>query len=225
MPLLSVIVPVYNEAKTIKEILKRIDSVEIDKEIVIIDDGSYDGTDRVLRELNYPNLKIIYHSSNRGKGIALLTGLANARGELVIIQDADLEYNPKDYLKLIKEFNDSHADLVLGIRFTKEYKGLLIPRLGNRFLTGLFNLLFFTDLNDVMSCYKLARRETFNSLNLKAKGFDIETEIMAKAIKKGLKIRQVPIEYHPRSYSEGKKIRWLDGIYAGLTIIKYRFVA
>ncbi|MCM8801506.1 MAG: glycosyltransferase family 2 protein [Candidatus Omnitrophica bacterium] len=225
MPLLSVIIPVYNEVRTIKEIIKKIDSVKIDKEMVVVDDGSTDGTDRILRELNYPNLKVIHHSSNRGKGVALLTGLAHTEGEIVIIQDADLEYNPQDYLKLIKEFNASQADLILGVRFTEEYKGLLIPRLGNYVLTNLFNFLFFTTLNDVMSCYKLAKRQTFKNLNLKAKGFEIEIEIMAKAIKNGLKIKQVPIDYYPRSYSEGKKIKWLDGIYAVLTIFRYRFGA
>jgi glycosyltransferase involved in cell wall biosynthesis len=223
MPLLSVVVPVYNEVKTIRQILEKINAVDIDKEIIVVDDGSWDGTDRVLREIKYNNLKVIHHSSNRGKGAALVTGLANATGEFVIIQDGDLEYNPQEYTKLMKEFMKGDADLVLGVRFTKGYRGLLIPRLGNRFLTALLNILFGARLNDFLTCYKLFRRETINALNLKSQRFDIETEIIAKSLKKKLRIKQIPVSYQPRAYSQGKKIRWLDGMHAIADIIKYRF--
>lgn len=224
MPLLSVIVPVFNESKTIKEILEKVSLINIDKEIIVVDDGSSDGTDRLLKNISYPNLKIIYHSSNRGKGAAFLTGLANAGGEYIIIQDADLEYDPNEYLKLMEEMLKGDADLVLGARFTKGYHGLLIPRLGNRFLTGLINLLFGSNLNDFLTCYKLMRKTTIDSLNLKSNYFDIDTEIISKALKNHLRIKQIPISYNPRSYKEGKKIRWTDGAWAIIYILKYRFM-
>ena len=223
MPLLSVIVPVYNEVKTIRQILENISTVAIDKEIIVVDDGSSDGTGKVLRDIQQPNLKVIHHSSNRGKGAAFLTGLSNATGEYVIIQDADLEYDPTEYVKLIDEFNKDGADIVLGARFTGGYRGLLIPRLGNQFLTGLLNLLFGVQLNDFLTCYKLLRRDTLNKLDLKSKGFGIDTEIVSKILKRKLKIKQVPVSYKPRNYAEGKKIKWYDGIKAIASIIKYRF--
>ena len=223
MPLLSVIVPVYNEAKTIRQILEKINSVPIDKEIIVVNDGSCDGTEKILRDIKYNNLKIIHHSSNRGKGAAFLTGLSHAQGEFIIIQDADLEYDPNDYLKLMQALKENNADIVLGARFKKGYHGLFIHKLGNRLITGLLNLLFDLKLNDCFTCYKLFRRDTINLLNLKEKSFTIETEIVAKAAKKGLRIIEVPISYYPRPYSEGKKIRCKDGIRAIRSIIKYRF--
>ena len=223
MPQLSVIIPVYNEAKTIRQILEKINCVNIDKEIIVVDDGSYDGTEKILKDIKYNNLKIIHHSSNRGKGAAFLTGLSHAQGEFIIIQDADLEYDPNDYLKLMEAIKENNADIVLGARFKKSYHGLFIHRLGNRFLTVLLNLLFDLKLNDCFTCYKLFRRDTINLLNLKEQSFTIETEIVAKAAKKGLRIIEVPISYYPRPYSEGKKIRCKDGIRAIITIIKYRF--
>lgn len=222
MPLLSVIVPVYNEAKTIRQILAKINAVDIDKEIILVDDGSCDGTEKVLRDIKYNNLKIIYHSSNRGKGAAFLTGLTQARGEFIIIQDADLEYEPNDYLKLMEAIKEDKADIVLGARFKEGYHGLFIHKLGNRFLTGLLNLLFHIRLNDCFSCYKLFRRDTISMLNLKEQSFTIEIEIVAKAAKAGLRIIEIPIAYHPRTYAEGKKIRAKDGIRAIGTILKYR---
>jgi len=223
MPLLSIIVPVYNEASTIKQILEKINSVDIQKEIIVVDDGSCDGTDRVLRDIKYDELKVIHHTSNRGKGAAFLTGLANASGEFVIVQDADLEYDPADYIKLIEEIKKDDTDIVLGVRFTERYHGLLIPRLGNRFLTSFLNFLFGTRLNDFLTCYKLASKDLFDKLELKSQGFNIELEIVSKVIKRKLKIKQVPISYRPRTYKEGKKIRWLDGMYLIGNIIKYRF--
>ena len=223
MPRLSVIVPVYNEAGTIKELLGRIESLDLDKEIVVVDDGSSDGTQNLLNELDGNHIKVIHHATNRGKGAALLTGLENSCGDFVIIQDADLEYEPKDYYNLLDGFKDKDTDLVFGVRFTENYYGLFIPRLGNRLLTLLVNVLFDVRLNDSFTCYKMGRRSTFNSLGLKSQKFDIEIEIVAKAIRNKLRIKQIPIMYNPRSYKEGKKIRWLDGIHAILTIIKYRF--
>lgn len=223
MVLLSVIVPVYNEAKTIRQILEKVNSVDIDKEIIVVDDGSTDGTNQILRDIKYDNLKIIYHSTNRGKGAAFLTGLSNATGEFIIVQDADLEYNPQDYMKLMEEFAKGNADIVLGVRFAKGYRGLLIPRLGNRFLSIVMNTLFRAQLNDFLTCYKLLPRGTANAMNLESKKFDIDTEIIAKALKKKLRIKQIPISYHPRTYREGKKIRVLDGIHLLASIVKSRF--
>jgi glycosyltransferase involved in cell wall biosynthesis len=224
MPLLSVIVPVYNEAKTLIKIIEKIHSVDIDKEIIIVDDGSYDGTDKILRGIKYNNLKVIHHSANRGKGAAFLTGLSCATGEFVVIQDADLEYDPNDYLRLMNAIKGNNADFVLGARFIDGHQGLFIHRLGNRFLTYLINFLFKARLNDYATCYKLARRDIWQGLSLNSEGFDIDVEIVAKVLKRKLPIAQVPISYYPRSYSEGKKVRWGDGLWAICSMFKYRFV-
>lgn len=223
MPLLSVIVPVYNEEKTIKQIIEKVQAVNIDKEIVIVDNSSTDGTHKILRELHYGNLKIIYHSTNRGKGASFLTGLSNATGEYVIAQDADLEYDPNDYLVLFEAIKDNQADLVLGARFFKGYQGLLMHRAGNRFLTFALNFLFGTKLNDYATCYKLAPRVMFNSLGLQSTSFDIDVEIICKVLRKGLRIKEVHASYHPRSYKEGKKIRIADAFQAIFAMLKYKF--
>ena len=224
MPLLSVIVPAYNEAKTIRQILEKISAVAIDKEIIVVDDCSTDGTDKILRELRYDNLKAIYHSSNRGKGAAFLTGLHHASGKFVIIQDADLEYEPVEYIKLIQPLEEGRADIVIGSRFFQGHQGLFFHRLGNRFLTAFINFLFRSNLNDYASCYKLASKETFFNLRLKATGFDIDVEIICNALKERLRILEIPIIYSPRFYSEGKKIRWIDGLWAIYYIFKYRII-
>lgn len=221
-PLLSVIIPVYNEAKTIRQILEKIRAVNIDKEVIVIDNGSTDNTGSILKSLEHDNLKVIYHVVNRGKGGALLTGLQHARGELVIFQDGDLEYDPGDYVKLVETMKQGGVDVVLGARFTKGYHGLPMHRLGNRSLTAILNFLFRSDINDYATCYKLAHRETFCGLGLESKSFDIEVEIICKVLKKRLRIREVPISYYPRSYAEGKKIRWFDGLHAILRIVRYR---
>jgi len=224
MPLLSIIVPVYNEANTIKQILEKMNSTGIDQEIIVVDDGSGDGTDKILRDIRYDNLKLIHHTSNRGKGAAFLTGLSLATGEFVIIQDADLEYDPRNYSALLSATKENRASLVLGVRFFTGYHGLFWHRIGNRALTGLLNILFATSLNDAYTCYKLASRDTFNSLGLKGTGFEIDTQIICNALKKKIPILQVPVSYHPRSYKEGKKIRWFDGLRAIYYILKYRFL-
>ena len=222
MPLLSVIVPVYNEEKTIRQIIEKVRSVNIDKDIIIVDNSSTDGTHRILREFRYDSLKIIYHSTNRGKGASFMTGLSNASGEYVITQDADLEYDPNDYAALLDAIKNGEADLVLGARFFKGYHGLLMHRAGNRFLTFALNFLFGAGLNDYATCYKLARRETFNSLGLKATSFDIDVEVICKALRRGLKIKEVHASYRPRSYREGKKIRFGDAFQAIFAMLKYR---
>ncbi|MFA4842487.1 MAG: glycosyltransferase family 2 protein [Candidatus Omnitrophota bacterium] len=223
MPLLSVIIPAYNEAGTIQKLLEKINGVNIDKEIIVIDNGSQDGTDKILRGIKYADLKVIHHVTNRGKGGAVLTGLSAASGEFVIIQDADLEYDPSDYPRLIDAIKNSNAGLVLGSRFYRGYRGLLLHRIGNKFITRLLNLLFKTKLNDYATCYKLASRATYRGLNLKGTGFNIEVEIICNCIKQGLAIAEVPVSYFPRTYRQGKKIRWLDGLWAIFYIFKYRF--
>ncbi|MBI4708389.1 MAG: glycosyltransferase family 2 protein [Candidatus Omnitrophica bacterium] len=224
-PLLSVIVPVFNEAKTIRVILERISAVEgIEKEIIVVDDGSTDGTDRLLKDLSNKSVRIIYHSSQRGKGAAFLTGLDNAQGELVIIQDADFEYDPNDFSKLIQAYKQQNADLVFGARFINGHDGLFLHRLGNKVLTMVLNVLFGSKLNDYATCYKLASRSTFIELGLKASGFDIDVEIVCNALKKKKRIVELPVAYFPRTYKDGKKIRWRDGIWALFYMIKYRLL-
>jgi len=223
MPLLSVIIPLFNEAKTIREILEKINAVALDKEIIVVDDGSSDGSDKVLRQIQRGNLKTVHHTTNRGKGAAFLTGLSLAKGDFIVIQDADLEYEPQEYLNLLKPLLEDKADLVLGARFLKGHTGLFMHRAGNRFLTGFLNFLFKSQLNDYLTCYKMARRETFLSLGLASQKFDIEAEIISKAIRRHLRIAQVPVSYYPRNYAQGKKIRWKDGLHAIFSILKHRF--
>jgi glycosyltransferase involved in cell wall biosynthesis len=220
--MLSVIVPVYNEAKTIKQVIEKILAVPIEKEIIVVDDSSTDDTGKILGDLRYENLKVIYHGSNRGKGAAVLTGLEHATGEYVIVQDADFEYDPVDYLKLMDAIQKGAGELILGARFTEGYHGMKIPKAGNRFLTGLMNKLFGVKLNDCFTCYKLMRKADLVGLSLSSSSFDIEIEILAKAIRKKMRIAEVPVTYNPRTYNEGKKIRIKDGIWAALRIFKFR---
>lgn len=224
MPLLSVIVPVYNEERFIAEILRRVEAVNIDKEIIVVDDASCDGTDKILRSMHQANLKIIHHTSQRGKGAACLTGLDNAGGEYVIIQDADLEYDPNDYHVMMRAVQENPGAIILGARFFQGRQGLFVHRIGNRFLTFLLNTLFAAHLNDYATCYKLALRSTFNDLKLKSRGFDLDVEMVCTALKKKVKLIEVPVSYSPRTYREGKKIRWKDGLWAIFYIIKYRLV-
>jgi glycosyltransferase involved in cell wall biosynthesis len=223
MPKLSVIVPVYNEEKTIIQILNKILSINIDKEVIVVNDGSLDDTGRLLSLIKEPNLKVIHHASNRGKGAAFISGLTNASGEFVLIQDADLEYDPADYSKMMDAILRSESDaMVLGIRFIKGYHGLFLHRLGNGALTTFLNLIFGSHLNDYATCYKLALRSVFNRLNLRSSGFDIDVEIVCSALKKGFNIIEVPVSYHPRSYKQGKKIRLNDAFWALFYMLKYR---
>lgn len=227
MPLLSVIVPVYNEVKTIRAILEKIHSVGIDKEIIVIDNSSTDGTQRVLQEIlrnkELGDIKVIYHSYNQGKGSSVRDGVQQACGQLIVIQDADLEYDPNEYLNLTKPILEGAADLALGVRFSAGHSGLTMHRLGNKLLTGMVNLLFGARLNDYATCYKMAPKEVFIKLGLKSSSFDIDAEIICKALKNKLRIKEVSISYYPRSYAEGKKIRWADGLKAIVSILKYRF--
>lgn len=221
---LSIVIPVYNEEGTIEKIIDKVNSVPIGKEIIIVDNFSTDGTRNILSKIKGKDIKIILNPANLGKGASVRKGIAEATKEFVIIQDADLEYDPKDYPALMQPLIDNKADLVLGARFTGGHSGMAAHRMGNRFLTWLINLLFVSKLNDYATCYKIARKSSFIGLGLCASGFDIEVEIVCKALKRGLRIAEVPISYYPRSYAEGKKIRWFDGLDAIKSILKYKFL-
>jgi len=225
---LSIIIPVYNEKNTIKEILRQVRQVDLeplDKEIIVVDDGSTDGTTDILKYEADSSLKYIRHQQNQGKGAAIRTGLAEASGDLVIIQDADLEYDPNDYKKLINPILKGKAKVVYGSRFTGERRNMLFWHyVGNRLLSLATNILYNTTLSDMETGYKLFAKEALNGIKIKAKRFEFEPEITAKILKKGIRIYEVPISYTGREFSEGKKISWKDGFIALWTLIKYRFV-
>ncbi|MFQ5594336.1 MAG: glycosyltransferase family 2 protein [Anaerolineae bacterium] len=216
---LSVLIPVYNEGASVAEIVRRVAAVKVEKEIIIVDDGSVDTTPDILRQLNVQDVRVIHHPENRGKGAAIRTALAAATGDAVIIQDADLEYEPQDYVPLLEAFAAEHTDVVYGVRDLREQRFYM--RWGNRLMTLVTNLLFGTHLHDMETCYKLVDRQVMQGLGLRSNGFDIEGEITAKLLGCGLRIREVPIHYYPR-YEE-KKLSPLDGIPTLWALIKYRF--
>ncbi len=223
--LLSIIIPVFNEENTIKEIIKKVKAVNIDKEIIIIDDCSKDNTYKILEEFKTDSeIKIFRHEKNLGKGAAIKTAIKYIEGECSIIQDADLEYNPNEYEKILAPILEGKADVVYGSRFvgSEPHRVLYFWHfIGNKFLTLLSNLFTNLNLTDMETCYKAFKSEVLKSLELKENRFGIEPEITAKVAKKNLKIYEVGISYSGRSYKEGKKIRWKDGIYAIWCIIKY----
>jgi len=225
---LSVIVPVYNERNTVVEVLRRMRAVElpdgIEREIIVIDDGSTDGTRDVLRQLGDSTVRILMHEGNRGKGASVRTGLALATGEYVLIQDADLEYDPDDWPRLIAPVIRGRARVVYGSRFTGERRNMLLLHwIGNRMLSLVTNVLFNSTLSDMETCYKLVDRTLLNDLALRSEHFDIEPEITAKILKRGIRIYEVPISYMGRELDEGKKITWRDGFAALWTLVKFRF--
>jgi len=223
---LSVIVPVYNERETVREILERVRAVEVEKEIVVVDDGSTDGTRDILREEETRgDLRVVYHPQNRGKGAAIRTGLQHATGDVILIQDADLEYDPRDYPRLLQPILEGHAEVVYGSRFLGKRESMLFwHALGNRFLTLATNLLYGVTLSDMETCYKVFKAEVIKSIPLRARRFEFEPEVTAKVLKRGYHIHEVPISYSGRKHREGKKITWRDGFTALWTLIKYRFV-
>jgi glycosyltransferase involved in cell wall biosynthesis len=223
----SVIIPVYNERKTIIEIIKRIKEIKINKEIIIVDDFSTDGTRDILNTIKDPEIKVVYHDKNYGKGHAIRTAIKNVSGDIVIIQDADLEYDPEDYYVLVKPIIDKKANVVYGTRFPKgrSHPSILNPFfLANKILTTAANILFFMHITDEPTCYKVFRADAIKSLNLKCERFEFCPEVTAKIRKSGLKIYEIPIKYNPRSVKEGKKIKWIDGVEGLWTLIKYRFI-
>jgi len=225
-PIISVIIPVYNEKATIKEAIRRVQKQRIKKEIIIIDDFSTDGTRNILRKIKDKNIKIIFQHKNYGKGLAIRKAIEHITGSIVIIQDADLEYSPEDYDKLIQPIINGKAKVVYGTRFPKGRKMSIskLFLLGNKTLTFLSNLLYNTKITDEATCYKVFDAKVFKSINLACKRFEFCPEITAKLAKKGYKITEIPITYNPRTKAEGKKIKWKDGFIAIFTLIKYKFI-
>jgi glycosyltransferase involved in cell wall biosynthesis len=225
---LSVIIPVYNEKATIEEIVRRVKAAEPqDKEIIIVDDGSTDGTRDILKRIEGNRVKVILHDKNTGKGGAIRTGLKAAAGDIVMLQDADLEYDPREISALIKPIQDGMADAVYGSRFMggrPQRVHMFWHQLGNRFLTFLFNVLYNYTLTDLETCYKAFRRDLIKDFKIESNGFTIEPELTAKIIRKHTRLYEVPISYYGRSYDEGKKIRFYHGLECIWAIIKFRFV-
>jgi glycosyltransferase involved in cell wall biosynthesis len=225
---LSVLMPVYNEARTILEILDRVMAVKISKEIVVVDDGSSDGTVEVLKkevENRIEGVRVFYSPRNQGKGAAVRRAIKAATGSVCVVQDADLEYDPEEYFQLLEPILDGRADAVYGTRFMgggPHRVHLFWHYVGNQILTTISNAFSNLNLTDMETCYKLMRTELAQSLPLRANGFDIEPELTLKLAKAGARIYEVPISYSGRSYSEGKKINWKDGVKALYSIVRYR---
>ncbi len=224
---LSIVIPVYNEKWTIREIYDSVRSVDIDKEIILVDDFSTDGTREILQGLADENTRVFMHDRNMGKGAALRTGFKNVTGEIVIIQDADLEYDPNQYHKIIQPILDGKADVVYGSRFvTGDYRRVLFfwHMVGNKFLTLISNMLTNLNLTDMETCYKVFRREVLEKITIEENRFGFEPEITAKIAKLNVRIYEIGISYSGRTYKEGKKIGWKDGISALKCILKYNLL-
>ncbi len=222
---LSVIIPVFNEAGTIDTILDRVGRTDLDKEIIIVDDFSVDGTREILEKKYSDRYKLLYHDRNMGKGAALATGFKHVTGDIVIIQDADLEYDPSEYKRLIEPIERGEADVVYGSRFLGGPHRVLFfwHFVGNRTLTLFSNALNNINLSDMETCYKAFRADILKDITFRSKRFGFEPEFTAKVARKRLRIYEVPISYYGRTYEEGKKITWKDGIVAVYCVIKYRF--
>jgi glycosyltransferase involved in cell wall biosynthesis len=226
---LSVIVPVFNERNTVAEIIRRMRAVtlpsDLGLEVLVVDDGSSDGTDKVLAALGDSTVRVINHGVNQGKGAAVRTGLESVRGDLVLIQDADLEYDPEDWNKLLEPLLRGKADVVYGSRFTGERKNMMpLHWMGNRFLSLVTNVLYSSTLSDMETCYKLFDRKVLEGITIESDKFDFEPEITAKVLRRGYRIYEVPISYAGREADEGKKITWRDGFGALAALVKFRFV-
>lgn len=234
MTKLSIIIPVFNEENTIKDVVKRVKKakvpLKVSKEIIVVDDASNDSTLKILKRMK--GIRLITHEKNLGKGGAVKTGIRQSSGDIVIIQDADLEYDPKYYDQLLSPILSGKAEVVYGTRL-KNYPlkisgmkrtPLILHYLGNRFLSFVTNVLYGSVITDMETGYKVFKKEVLHGITISSRGFDLEPEITAKILKKDLKIYEVPIKVKPRGYDEGKKITWVDGIQALWTLIKYRFV-
>ena len=224
---LSIIIPVFNERATVEKIVRKVKNVSLscEKEIVLVDDGSLDGTREILEKMaaEDASVTVLFHEKNRGKGSAVKTGLSKITGDFTIIQDADLEYDPEDYQRLIVPVLKDKAVVVYGSRFTGEHRNMFFWHLlGNRFLSLVTNILYNTTISDMETCYKLFQTAILKSITLKSKKFDFEPEVTAKVLKKGIRIYEVPISYAGREFSEGKKITWRDGFAACWALVRYR---
>ncbi len=222
---LTVIIPVYNEKKTLPELLNRVNSQPFEKQIILIDDHSSDGTKEYIESLSQSHYKKLYHARNSGKGAAVRTAQKYVEGDIVIIQDADLEYQPDDFSNLIKPIQNGDADVVYGSRFLGPHRVFYFWHyFGNKLLSFMTNLLYNTILTDMECGYKAFRRDVFQSFTIRSNRFDLEPELTAKTFKRRLRVVEIPITYYGRGYSEGKKITWRDFFPALWAIIKYRFV-
>ena len=223
---LSVLIPVYNEIRTLQAILDLIMSLDINKELIVVDDCSTDGS-RQLLETKYkgtPGIKVIFHKNNMGKGAAIKSALEEAAGDYSIIQDADMEYNPQDYAVLLNKAKEEKADVVYGSRFLKTWRATSFWHFAvNKFLTVMTNLCYGSSLTDMETCYKMIKTDIFKGLKIESRRFEIEAEITARLLKKGHKIIEAPVSYKGRSYHEGKKIGWKDGLTTLSALFKYRF--
>lgn len=226
---LSIIIPVFNEKTTIESVIESVNNTKIDllKEIIIVDDCSSDGTKEILRRMNDKSIKIFFHQKNMGKGAAIRTGLKNATGDILLIQDADLEYEPSEYKKLLKPIIDDKTKVVYGSRVEAIRRNIKnmnkLHYIGNLLLTFATNILYGAKITDMETGYKVFRKEVIENINIRARRFDFEPEITAKILKNGYKIFEVPIEFKARKFKEGKKITWIDGVKAIYYLVKYRF--
>ena len=222
---LSIIIPCYNEISTIDAIIQQVRAVSlpIEREIVIVDDFSTDGTRDFLKTLDDPAVKVFFHDENQGKGAALHTGFANATGDIVLIQDADLEYDPREYPKLLQPILEGKADVVYGSRFLQDFDSPAVHKFANKFLTRLSNIFTGLHLTDMETCQKVIRREYLDGVRIRSNRFGIEPEITAKLAREKPRLIELPISYKFRNYEEGKKIGWWDGIKACFAIIYFRF--
>jgi len=229
MKKVSIIIPVYNEKSTILTLLEKVEKANfsgLEKEIILVDDASTDGTGEILKTLT-DKYKVLFHERNKGKGAGIRTAVKEATGDFVVIQDADLEYLPDDYDKLLPLLINDEADVVYGSRFRnpENLKNFILKnKIANKFLTILTNILYGAEITDMETCYKAFKREFIQGITIKSNRFDFEPEITAKIMKQKARLREVAISYNGRGHDEGKKINWQDGIHAILTIIKYRFV-
>jgi len=225
---LSIIVPVYNEEKTLLPLLKKVQNVKLlglKKQIIVVNDGSTDKTAEVMKKIKIPGIQIYQHDKNRGKGAAIRTAIPHTTGDFVIIQDADLEYDPADYVIILKPLLDGRADVVYGSRFKGVGRAFLFWHyVGNKLLTFITNILYDTILTDMETCYKAFKGDLIRSIPLRSNRFDFEPEVTAKILKRGVKLFEVPINYDGRNFEEGKKITWRDGIVALVCLIRYRFM-
>jgi glycosyltransferase involved in cell wall biosynthesis len=223
---LTVIMPVYNERTTVAEVIRRMRAVELPLtlQVIVVDDGSSDGSDKVLRAVEDSTVRVIRHERNQGKGAAIRTGMAEARGDLLLIQDADLEYDPGDWPRLLDPILKGKARVVFGSRFTGERKNMLpLHWFGNRLLSLVTNVLYSSTLSDMETCYKLFDAQVLEGITITSDRFEFEPEITAKVLRRGHRIYEVPISYAGREFDEGKKITWRDGFGALKALIKFRF--